>query len=232
MIAWLNPFLLIAIKTIGIVFEILFSYLAISLILSLIEISPSVVKEKNNTIVYLRSNGVHLELVLPVKTETINWNNKIPFTDTPGNDSTSKFIAFGWGEENFFMQTPTWADFKISNMLKSLFFLGKSAMHITYIKQIYQNKKTIPLKLNKIEYKNLVNSIQNEFVQNKDGSYQLIQQNIYGKHDAFYHAKSAYNLFYTCNSWVNKMLKVAQQKHSIWTPFSYVLFNFYSDKKR
>lgn len=216
-------------RIIGILIEIISVYLAISLILSLI-IAPYHSSKNKDISIYLRSNGVHLDLVLPVKSETIDWSQKIPYKDTPAADSTDQFIAFGWGEKAFFLQTPTWKDFKLSTMLKSLFFLGTSAMHTSYYKDMYETQKCIKLQISLQEYQQLVQFIQDEFQQDESGNYRLIKQKSYGKFDAFYETKSPYNLFYTCNTWVNTALKASNQKACLWTPFSYVLLNSYGSK--
>jgi uncharacterized protein (TIGR02117 family) len=213
-------------RIIGILIETIGVYLAISLIFSLI-ITPYHSSKNKDISIYLRSNGIHLDLVLPVKSETVNWSLKIPYKDTPAADSTDQFIAFGWGEKAFFLQTPTWKDFKLSTMLKSLFFMGTSAMHTSYYKNMYETEKCIRLDISLKEYQQLVQFIQNEFQQDELGNYLLIEQKSYGKYDAFYEAKSPYNVFYTCNSWVNSALKAAYQKACLWTPFSYVLLNSY-----
>lgn len=213
-------------QIIGLLIEIIGVYLAISLIFSLV-ITPYHSSKNKAVSIYLRSNGIHLDLILPVKSEAVDWSLKIPYKDTPAADSTDQFIAFGWGEKDFFLQTPTWKDFKFSTMLKSLLFVGTSAMHTSYYKNMYETEKCIKLEISLKEYQQLVNFIQDEFQQDKLGNYKLIEQKSYGKYDAFYETKSPYNLFYTCNTWVNTALKACHQKACMWTPFSYVLLNEY-----
>jgi uncharacterized protein (TIGR02117 family) len=209
-------------------FEFLLSYLAISLVFSLIQFAQKPIQKNEQTLpVFLYSSGVHLELILPIKSVAYDWTKRIPYSAVPANDSTVQWISFGWGEKNFFLQTPTWADFKLKNMLKSLFFMGQSAMHIRFIHQIQATEKYICLHLSTKQYNALIKAIGNEFDTNSAGQFVFIPQNVYSQYDAFYKTRSAYNLFNTCNSFSNYLLKVSGQKHCLWTPFSYVLYNAY-----
>lgn len=69
--------------------------------------------------IYILTNGVHTDLVVPVRTEQIDWSARIPFSNTTGKDTTAQWLAFGWGDKGFYLETPTWADLKASTAFKA-----------------------------------------------------------------------------------------------------------------
>jgi hypothetical protein len=70
---------------------------------------------KPEVTIFIRSNGVHTDLVLPVKNEAIHWNDKILFAHTTKKDSNMNYIGLGWGDKGFYLETPTWAELKFLN---------------------------------------------------------------------------------------------------------------------
>ena len=55
--------------------------------------------------------------------------------NTKSKDSTAEYLAFGWGDKGFYLDTPEWSDLKASTAFKAAFALGNSAMHTTFINQ-------------------------------------------------------------------------------------------------
>jgi len=74
--------------------------------------------------------------------------------------------------------------------------------------------------IDRSQYKALRDYILAALDTGSDGKPILIQTNAqYGQDDAFYEAKGAYNLFFSCNTWTNKALKKANMPSGIWTVF-------------
>ncbi len=118
------------------------------------------IEEKDAVPIYILSNGVHTDIVVPVKNEVKDWRNEIQFNQTQSKDSLMNFIAFRMGRQRFLLDTPEWSDLKASTALKAAFGVSSSAMHTTFFKSncekvtianaFWFQKKTI---------KNLVNYI-------------------------------------------------------------------------
>lgn len=51
----------------------------------------------------------------------MDWSQKIPFSQTKGKSTDFNYIAFGWGDKGFYLDTPTWADLKFSTAFKAAF---------------------------------------------------------------------------------------------------------------
>ncbi|MBC8084051.1 MAG: TIGR02117 family protein [Hymenobacter sp.] len=195
--------------------------------LSAVPVNARSTPEPGDIEAYLLSNGVHTDLVVPVRTGQIDWSRTIRYADTPAADSSRQFIGFGWGDKGFYLDTPTWAQLKLSTAVRAMFFLSTSAMHTTFHHQPVVGPQCVRLYLSPAEYTRLVGFIQNSFRPDARGQVQLIRGHSYGRYDAFYEARRVYNLFYTCNTWANEGLKVSGQKASLWTPFDGGIFWHY-----
>ncbi|AUC76299.1 DUF2459 domain-containing protein [Olleya sp. Bg11-27] len=207
-IKWFLCFLLIPI-----------TYIIVSLILSSITIDR---KERNTNakkLIYLNTNGVHLDILIPI--ENINslvlsglkYNNK------------EKYLSFGWGDENFYINTPTWGDLTFSNAFKAMFLQSSTLMHVTRYKQ--KRSDWMEIKVTNSELHKLNNYLLNTFESNANGSKIILDNKGYSSTDNFYKSKGSYSCFNTCNSWVNIAFKESGLKSCLWTPFDFGLMNKY-----
>lgn len=185
-----------------------------------------------DVVTYILTNGVHTDLVLPIRNDFIDWSSQVGFHNTLAKDTTAQFVAFGWGDKGFYLETPTWADLKFSTAFKAAFGLSTSAIHATFYKNITEGDDCKKIILSKQQYERLVTYIKNSFSTNEKDQTIPIQTNAnYGLHDAFYEAKGSYSLFHTCNTWANNGLKECGQKASWWTPFDTGIFYHYTQNK-
>ncbi|MEY3592003.1 MAG: hypothetical protein RLZZ38_972 [Bacteroidota bacterium] len=215
--------------TLTILGSALLLYLLCTFILSRIPVKGQL--QKNASVhIYLMKSGVHTDFVLPVSNEIHDWTNEFPIANTDFKDSSSQLISIGWGDKTFYMNTPTWADLTLKTALTTPFGLGPSAIHATYYRQLLDDRPTISLKITKKQYKKLVRYIQKTLVYNNYKQTKLIKPTLKGVvtgNDAYYAAKGRYSIFFTCNSWINSGLKVADQKASLWTAFASGIFYQY-----
>ncbi|CCG53764.1 Probable transmembrane protein of unknown function [Flavobacterium indicum GPTSA100-9 = DSM 17447] len=179
--------------------------------------------------IYLLTNGVHTDIVLPVKNEYFNWSKQVKFTDTKAKDSTAQFMAIGWGDRGFYLETPTWSDLKVSTALNAATGLSSSALHITFYKSLKEGIDCKKITIDSIEYKKLIVFINNSFQLNNGNVTKIDTKAVYGNNDAFYEAKGSYSLFYTCNTWANQALKAANQKAALWTISDTGIFRHYKN---
>ncbi|RBL88144.1 TIGR02117 family protein [Chitinophaga flava] len=202
-------------------------YLSSAYILSRMSTSKEQVADADIPI-YILTNGVHTDLVVPVHTEQIDWSTRIRFDNTIANDSSAQLLAFGWGDKGFYLQTPTWADLKFSTAFKAAFALSTAAIHATYYRQLQENENCRKIMINKSQYTRLIQYISNTFKPGIDGMPIKINTNAnYSDDDAFYEAQGRYNLFCTCNTWANNGLKSCGQKACRWTIFDTGIFYHY-----
>ncbi|MET0298120.1 MAG: TIGR02117 family protein [Flavitalea sp.] len=175
--------------------------------------------------IYIRTNGVHTDIVVPVENEYYDWSKQILFSNTISKDTSYNWLGIGWGDKGFYLETPTWADLKVSTAFKAAFALSTSAIHATFYKNIQVDTSTRKITISREQYARLNEYILNSLQINDQKQPIFINTNaVYGKSDAFYEAKGSYNLFHTCNTWANNALKSCGQKHCFWTAFDTGIF--------
>ncbi len=199
-------------------FAFIMLYVAGAYILSNITVNKNV-SEGDDVSIYINSNGAHTDIIVPVKTDGKDWSRDILFTHTKAQDSLAKYIAFGWGDKEFYLNTPQWSDLKAGTAFRAAFHLGTSAMHTKFYNTVQENEDCIKLNISKEDYQSLVEYISDSFAYDENNKVQWITNRGYGDNDAFYDAKRKYSLFYTCNTWTNNALKAANQKAALWTPY-------------
>jgi uncharacterized protein (TIGR02117 family) len=207
-------------------------YIVSALLLSIIPSGKSPAIEPETGIpIWIESNGVHTDLILPVKSAVVDWSNYFPFSNTVAKDTQKNVIAIGWGDKGFYLETPTWGDLKPSTACKAAFGLSSTALHTTYYRKIQENDHCVKVHISRPQYQQLVSYILGSIPTNPEGKPILIPTNmVYGKSDAFYEAKGSYILFQTCNTWTNSALKSAGLPASAWTPFDRgILYHYGKD---
>lgn len=177
--------------------------------------------------IYLLSNGVHTDLVVPVVHELMDWRRLIAYADTPAADASMPYVGFGWGDKGFYLNTPEWSQLKPHVAFEAMFWLSTTAVHATFHAAPVQGPDCVLLRLTRAEYTRLVRFIRGSFEYDAHGRVEHIEGHSYGQFDAFYEARGTYNLFYTCNSWANAALKIAGQRAALWTPFDHGIFRHY-----
>jgi len=203
------------------------TYLLAALLLSVMSVS----KEPgtgNDVAIYIMTNGDHTDIVIPVKNALKDWRPEIKYDETTGKDTSYSYVAIGWGNKDFYLNTPTWAQFKLSLGVKAVLGLGTSAIHTDFCKEIREGKNCKKLMLSNSQYLKLVHYIDGYFKRDAAGKVINIKTTAnYDSSDAFYDANGTYSLFCTCNTWANKALKACGQKACVWTPFDKGVFYQY-----
>ena len=174
-------------------------YLIASLILSSITIAKKNTTTASNKTIYLNTNGIHLDIILPKKDISAALAKDLIYL------KNENYISFGWGDENFYINTPTWNELTFTNAFKAMFLKSTTLMHVTRYKTAQND--WIKIKINDIEFERLNKYLLHSFSQNNIGNKILLKNKGYSKTDNFYKAKGSYSCFNTCNSWVNAGLK-------------------------
>jgi len=186
-------------------------YFLIALLLSIISTTPEKLDCEKDKQIFVSTNGVHLDIIIPkeylqseIETalETVRYVN---------------YVSFGWGDKGFYLETPTWGDLKFSTAVKAMFLNSESAMHVTNYRRSYDDWERIMVCEEQLE---LIKSyIMDSFARDGSGKIIEIEDSGYTSYDTFYEATGSYSFISTCNSWVNRGLKKAKIKTSIWSPF-------------
>lgn len=220
-----------ALKIVLKIFLVLFGLILIYLI-AVFSLSKITVNQEPNTKpeveIYILTNGVHTDIVMPTKNDQIDWSQQVKFANTKAADSTYKYLAMGWGDKGFYLETPEWSDLKASVAFKAASGLSTTAIHATYYKSLREGADCKKMMISKEQYYRLIRYISQSFQKDASGNFLNIKTDaIYGKSDAFYEATGSYSLFHTCNTWANSALKASGQKCCYWTATDSGIFSKY-----
>jgi uncharacterized protein (TIGR02117 family) len=183
------------------------SYLLIALLLTYVTVNDEENLEVTEEVIYLKSNGIHLDIVL-----------RSSYISTVTLDK--KYVAVGWGDKDFYLKTPNFKDLTIATGVKALFLKSEALLHLTNYDEV--KKDWVKIVVSKKQLKEISNQINEQFYVSD-----LTAITGYSLNDFFYKSKGSYSCFFTCNSWVNSILKNANLKACIWTPFSFRLLEIY-----
>jgi len=199
------------------------AYLLVALVLALVPLNGDFRPSADGMPVYVRTNGVHAELVLATRSADVDWSADHPASDMRALAAPMQWIAFGWGDADFFASTPTWSDLKAGTAFVALTGLGEGAMHVEYITDpaSYAGRE---LRLSPAQHARLVAYVRDSFERSADGRPIRLGAPGYFDTDAFYAAKPRYTFWMTSNEWVRRGLTAAGVRTPAWAPFDSALF--------
>lgn len=169
--------------------------------------------------IYLRTDGVHTDIILPLRTPQKDWTPFLNPSHTKSGANNYQYAAFGWGEKDFYLHTPTWDDLKLKTALNAMFFLNTTVMHVSFYQTIQQDESCKKIRISTKHYQKLIAYIENSFKTANNQPIRIAGAS-YGNNDLFYEAKGTYSMFYTCNTWANEGLKTSGLKACLWTVFA------------
>jgi len=198
-------------RTLMLIATLVIGYFIVAVILSIISTNPKNTACEQPNQIFVSTNGVHLDIIISKEDLPENFQQQLALK------SYTQFVSFGWGDKGFFLETPTWNDLKLSTAINAMFLNSKTAMHVTNYSRKIKGWHTVPICDSQLEL--LTQYISNSFTKGKEGGILQIPNAGYSNNDEFYEANGNYNMINTCNNWVNRALKTANIKTSIWSPF-------------
>lgn len=188
-------------------------YFLAALILSFMKTHPPKPDCVAGREIYITTNGVHLDIVLPVENVEPEFLSRLEIL--PG----TKYVSFGWGDREFYINTPEWKDLTFKTAFKALFLKSETAMHVTCYPTSYSSWRKIKICTSQFDLLNKY--FEESFSKNESRRFKKIAVPGYYESDFFYESTGSFTLFNTCNVWVNKALKVAGIPTSVWSPFDF-----------
>ncbi|EGK88838.1 TIGR02117 family protein [Microcoleus vaginatus PCC 9802] len=169
---------------------------------------------------YISNQGIHTEIIVPVKNEYFDGNQFLPLTEI-GRDATSdyKYLSFGWGDRAFMLETSTSAIINPVTAFKALFLPTPSTLHVQGYRLPPENIETKCVKISGAKYLKMVNFIKTSFLLDAPGKKIKISYG-YDNSDSFYEAKGSYSILRTCNDWTAEALQKAAVNTPLWSTLS------------
>lgn len=187
------------------------------LLLGLIPVNNDFHPANTGIQIYVVSNAVHADIVVPKTSAVIDWSNEFRSSGIFKDIRNHSHVAFGWGDRKFFLETESWDDLKLSTAVNALLLPSSSCIHVASVHpDNYRN--AVAVTISQEQYKRLVEFIRKSFRLDNDGGYLQIPGEAYSTNDAFYLSAGRYHLLNTCNSWVGRGLKHAGVKTPLFSP--------------
>ncbi|SEJ29621.1 conserved hypothetical protein [Sphingomonas sp. OV641] len=163
---------------------------------------------------FVESNGIHVGLVMPKRAAGVDWRPIFPGSDLrDGRYAGHDHIAVGWGERDFYLETPTWADLRFRTVLAAAWGSNDTLVHVDHVPAPASDRTVRRLIVRPAEYRRLAAYVQASLVR---GGRRYLG---YFGNDAFYQAQGRYTAFHTCNAWIGDALRYAGIRTGVWTPF-------------
>lgn len=176
--------------------------------------------------IYVETNGVHTDLVLPVAAAGIDWRDLVrPEDIADPRYAAYNHLAIGWGEARFYLETPTWADVRPGTVLHAALGSDRTLMHIAHVPApaIGPDVRRIVLRVE--HYRRLARFVRASFAVPLRGRPRVYTG--YGPYDAFYSASGRYDAVMTCNAWTGAALRSAGVRIGAWTPFAVTVMGWF-----
>lgn len=188
---------------------ILYLYGAAGLVGTLVPRNTAWAPPERGIRIYIEDNGVHTGIVLPAA----GWEDIV----RPGHFRDPRYArhgwrSFGWGDREFYLNTPTWWDVSPLGVLRGAVGSTASVMHVDAVAEPRIGRSVRAITLRPEEYARLVGFIRASFAPGP-------VLHGYGAWDAFYPARGRYSAVRTCNAWTGEALRHAGVRMGAWTPF-------------
>ena len=192
------------------------AYLVAALAGSLIPVNRGWTEPDDGVTVYLANNGLHSDIVMPMKAHGLDWAPFVPRSDFAAPDANAQWVAFGSGEERVYLDTPRWRDIKPRTVWSALTG-GRRVMHVEWVSNPGYIDRAIRLRPE--EYRRLWAAVRADFQLDSNGRPKRIDHPGYGRSDAFYWATGRFHALKTCNTWASSRFRLAGIRTSLWPPF-------------
>jgi uncharacterized protein (TIGR02117 family) len=164
--------------------------------------------------------GIHSEIIVPVQNKTFDWRQHLSLNQIGAEKNADyNYLAFGWGEREFYMNPPREIDAKIFAGIKALFLPNPSVIRVEGYKNLPQNYEIECFGVSKKGYLNLNKFIKDTFELNRQDEKNRLPYNLH-QNVSYYEAKGTYSILRNCNSWTAEGLRKADVTTPVWAGLS------------
>ena len=153
--------------------------------------------------VYLLKSGPHTDFLVQVKTPVHDWSIDFPYENNLNADTALPWLAIGWGDKGFYLNTPTWGDLTVKTAVSAATGLGTAGIHASYYYTLPTDRPMVELHLTEAQYKRLCDYVANTLMVDASGKRILLmpeRQGVNFDHDRYYDAMGTYSMIHTCNT--------------------------------
>jgi uncharacterized protein (TIGR02117 family) len=170
--------------------------------------------------IYVATNGVHTGIILPTRTAEVDWSRLVRPEHIADPRYAGHYLWFGWGEREFYLNTPTWRELSPRTAARALIGSDTALMHVDHLLRPWDEAR--PIRISRDQYRRLAATIRDSF----DPAHpQPIAG--YDVADVFYPARGRYDAIRTCNWWTGRTLARAGVRVGAWTPTSATVMQWF-----
>jgi len=195
-------------------------YLAAALLFGLVPANVAWREAESGITIFVRSNGVHTWIVMPKVNRHMDWRPYAPPEHLADpRYGAGNYVAVGYGNREFYLNTPTWGDLSPRTAALALFGEGPTLLHVEHDHDPRPDESQRPIVVRPGEYRRLVGFIRARFRLDESGRPIPVLGRGYNRWDMFYEANGGYSFVMTCNEWTGRALRAAGIRTGLWTPF-------------
>ncbi|HEV2674664.1 MAG TPA: DUF2459 domain-containing protein [Aliidongia sp.] len=159
------------------------------------------------------ANTFHSDLVFPVTGAGVDWT---ALFELPPE---ARYVAIGWGNRRFYMETPQLSDLKLATVATALTGTGDSVLHVAWYPGEPMGDAVHALDVTGAQAEALARYVAQFAARDEKGRTERFNAS-YGADDAFFAASGRWSPILTCNEWLGRGLRAARIRTGIWTPFA------------
>lgn len=178
--------------------------------------APFAPRPREGVTIWVENNGIHTGLVLPLVAAGVDWRSIARPEHLRDPRLASDWLAIGWGDRDFFLGTPTWADVNARTVIAAAIGSSATLVHVEHIRRPQTGPDVRAVTLRLEEYRRLAAFVRGSI--DTRGA-RLRWQHGYARYDAFYAGTGRYSAITTCNEWTGEVLRQASVRMGRWTPF-------------
>lgn len=172
--------------------------------------------------VYLATNGMHVDFILPTDSAQQSWSRFLPNTGFAEPLHRYPYLGIGWGAPEFYHQIETWDHVPFKVAFRALALPTPTIMHVTAYRALPHDTLSLTsVRISERQYARLCAHIRDSFAHDEP---RILAGLGYTADDNFYPARGSYHVFHTCNCWVNKGLKRSGIYAPLWSPLERGIF--------
>ena len=195
-------------------------YFAAALFLGLIPANAAWRQAESGIAIFVRTNGVHTWILMPKTNAYMDWRPFIPAAHVRDSRwDAANYAAFGYGEREVYLNTPTWGDLSLRTALWAALGGGDPLVHVEHVDDPRADADTCRIVLRPDEYRRLAAFVAARFRRDSGGRTIPVLGRGYRDNDIFYEANGGYSAILTCNEWTGRALRAAGVRTGLWTPF-------------
>ena len=168
--------------------------------------------------ILLLHNPIHTDIAIPLDAAVLADFDFLLGAGIPADLPDARYLVFGWGGREFYINTPVWSELKAGPLFKGL-TLDRSVMHVEVAGDIPEPQPVVTgHALSEAGYDRLLTFIRASFRSSPERGPIHIEGAAYGEFDAFFEANGWFNAVAGCNTWTATALREAGLRTGWWNP--------------